>query len=285
MQSTTRLSCPDLIKTLREGQPQFGTFLNGVSPIIAEQLSNSRIDWVLVDNQHSPCNLETSLAMLKGARLGNANTFVRVDGPHDMSGIQKSLDCGADGVVVPYVNSVEEVKKAVSACYFTNSALGTGHRSIYNPLACNLSNGFANYATTSNDNVLVGIQIETAEAIENIEEIAKIPGIHMLFVGRFDLGVSLKLHEKYGLDFVGSEEMEAAISKVVAAAKANNLILGGFTFGTDVQYFLNKGFRFLSIGNDLSNLVAKFQQNADELREQAKTAGLEWNGRDSNLVN
>src|SRR5688500_415640 len=95
-------------KQLREGRPKFGLFLNSHSPTVAEQLAHSGYDWLLVDTQHGPMGYESLSAMLAGIAMGGAKSLVRVGGYSDRAGIQQALDMGADGVLVPYINSAEE---------------------------------------------------------------------------------------------------------------------------------------------------------------------------------
>ena len=101
-------------KQLRSGVPKFGLFVNSHSPTIAEQLAHSGYDWLLVDTQHGPMGYEKLSAMLSGVSNGGAKSMVRVGGYQDRPGIQQSLDLGADGVLIPYINTADEARQAVS---------------------------------------------------------------------------------------------------------------------------------------------------------------------------
>src|SRR5262250_2607248 len=116
-------------KQLREGKPKLGLFLNSHSPTVAEQLAHSGYDWLLVDTQHGPMGYETLSAMLAGIASGGAKSLVRVAGYHDRAGIQQTLDMGADGVLVPYINSAAEAEAAASCCRYPTA----GTRSVYFP--------------------------------------------------------------------------------------------------------------------------------------------------------
>src|SRR5438876_8046280 len=100
-------------KQLRAGTTKLGLFLNAHSPTVAEQLAHSGYDWLLVDTQHGPMGHETLSAMLAGIAHGGAKSFVRVAGYQDRAGIQQTLDMGADGVLIPYINTAEEARQAV----------------------------------------------------------------------------------------------------------------------------------------------------------------------------
>jgi len=106
------LSGAEFKKQLREGKPKLGLFINSHSPTVAEQLAHSGYDWLLVDTQHGPMGHETLSAMLAGSSHGGAKSFVRVSGYQDRAGIQQALDLGADGVLVPYINTVAEAIEA-----------------------------------------------------------------------------------------------------------------------------------------------------------------------------
>jgi len=101
-------------KQLRAGTPKMGLFLNSHSPTVAEQLAFSGYDWLLVDTQHGPMDHEKLSAMLSGISNGGAKSLVRVGGYDDRPGIQQALDLGADGVLIPYINTAEEARRAVS---------------------------------------------------------------------------------------------------------------------------------------------------------------------------
>src|SRR6516162_10246063 len=112
------LSGAEFKKQLHAGVPQLGLFVNSHSPTVAEQLAHSGYDWLLVDTQHGPMGFETLSAMLAGIAHGGAKSLVRVAGYHDRAGIQQSLDMGADGVLVPYINTAEEARQGISCCRY-----------------------------------------------------------------------------------------------------------------------------------------------------------------------
>ena len=123
------LSGSEFKKQLRAGQPKMGLFLNAHSPTVAEQLAHSGYDWLLVDTQHGPMGYENLSAMLSGIANGGAKSLVRVGGYDDRPGIQQALDMGADGVLVPYINTAEEARQAVSCTKYPT----VGTRSVYFP--------------------------------------------------------------------------------------------------------------------------------------------------------
>jgi len=268
-------------KQLRAGTPKLGLFVNSHSPTVAEQLAHSGYDWLLVDSQHGPMGYEKLSAMLAGISSGGARSLVRVGGYFDRPGIQQSLDLGADGVLVPYINNADEARQAVSCARYPT----TGTRSVYFPQRSMNKEGLLGYAGGANSNVIVALQVETADCIKNIEEIAAVPGVDLLFLGQNDLCMSMGLYEKYEFPLMyTSPEIGAATEKLVAAARKNNVILGLFLFGTSrVGEFLDKGFPFISIGNDLHHVLTQAGTYVKDVEEISKAKGKSWTRRPTAL--
>ncbi len=267
---------------LREGKPKMGLFLNSHSPTVAEQLAHSGYDWLLVDTQHGPMgNLELS-AMLAGIANGGAKSMVRVQGYHDRGGIQQALDMGADGVLVPYINTADEARQAVSCARYPTA----GTRSVYFPQRSMNRAGLLGYAGAANDNVILALQVETDSCINNIDEIAAVAGVDLLFLGQNDLCMSMGLYEKYKFpDMYTSPELGAATDKLRRAAKRNNVILGLFLFGTArVGEFLEKGFPFISIGNDLHHILTQAGAYVKDMETVSQKNGSPWTRRPSALI-
>jgi 4-hydroxy-2-oxoheptanedioate aldolase len=268
-------------KQLQEGVPKIGLFLNAHSPTVAEQLAHSGYDWLLVDTQHGPMGYEKLSAMLCGIANGGAKSLVRVGGYSDRPGIQQSLDMGADGVLVPYINTAEEARAAVSCTKYPTA----GTRSVYFPQRSMNKDGLLGYAGGANKNLIVALQVETADCIKNIDEIAAVPGVDILFLGQNDLCMSMGLYEKYEFpNMYTSPELGAATDKLVAAARKNKVTLGLFLFGTSrVGEFLEKGFPFISLGNDLHHVLTQAGAYVKDVEEVAKSKGKSWTRRPTAL--
>jgi len=275
------LSGAEFKKQLRAGQPKMGLFLNSHSPTVAEQLAFSGYDWLLVDTQHGPMGFESLSGMLAGIANGGAKSMVRVGGYQDRPGIQQALDMGADGVLVPYINTAEEACQAVSCARYPT----TGTRSVYFPQRSMNRAGLLGYAGKANENVIVALQVETASCIENIDAIAAVPGVDILFLGQNDLCMSMGLYEKYEFPHMyTSPELQAATDKLKAAATRNNVILGLFLFGTSrVGEFLEKGFPFISIGNDLHHILTQAGAYVKDMETIAKDKDKDWARRPTAL--
>ena len=276
------LSGAEFKKQLRAGKPKLGLFLNSHSPTVAEQLAHSGYDWLLVDTQHGPMGYETLSAIIAGISHGGAKSLVRVAGYHDRAGIQQSLDMGADGVLVPYINNAEEARQAVSCARYPTA----GTRSVYFPQRSMNRQGLLGYAGAANENVIVALQVETADCIKNIDEIAAVPGVDILFLGQNDLCMSMGLYEKYEFPHMyTSPELNDATGKLRAAAAKNGVILGLFLFGTSrVAEFLEKGFPFVSLGNDLHHILTQASAYVKDVEAISQGNGNAWSRRPSALI-
>jgi 4-hydroxy-2-oxoheptanedioate aldolase len=267
---------------LRGGAPKMGLFINAHSPTLCEQLAHSGYDWLLVDTQHGPMGNEKLSAMLCAITSGGAKSMVRVAGYHDRGGIQQALDLGADGVLVPYINTAEEARQAVSCALYPT----VGTRSVYFPQRSTNKAGLLGYVGNANKNIIVALQVETASCIEHIAQIAAVPGVDILFLGQNDLCMSMGLYETYEFPHMyTSPELQAATGKLVAAANANGVILGLFLFGTSrVGEFLEKGFTFISIGNDLHHVLTQSSAYVKDMEAIAKDKGKTWERRPTALM-
>ena len=275
------LSGAEFKQQLRAGTPKLGLFLNSHSPTVAEQLAHSGYDWLLVDSQHGPMGYEKLSAMLAGISNGGAKSLVRVGGYSDRPGIQQSLDMGADGVLVPYINTVEEARQAVSCARYPTA----GTRSVYFPQRSMNKDGLLGYAGSANKNLIVALQVETADCIKNMDEIAAVPGVDLLFLGQNDLCMSMGLYEKYEFPHMyTSPELGAATQKLIDHARQNDVILGLFLFGTArVGEFLEKGFTFISIGNDLHHVLTEAGAYVADMEKIAAEKGKSWKRRSTAL--
>ena len=188
---------------------------------------------------------------------------------------------GADGVLIPYINTAEEARQAVSCARYPT----VGTRSVYFPQRSMNKAGLLGYAGKWNANAIVALQVETASCIKNMEEIAAVPGVDILFLGQNDLCMSMGLYEKYEFPHMyTSPELNAATQKLVENARKNNVILGLFLFGTSrVGEFLDKGFSFISIGNDLHHVLTQTGAYVGDMEKIAKEKGKTWTRRPTAL--
>merc|ERR550537_1026416 len=222
-------------------------------------------------------NPENLSQMLTAIGSGKAKSMVRVAGAHDRGGIQQALDLGADGILVPYINTKAEAELSVSCCKYPMD----GTRSVYFPQRSTTKKGLLGYVGNANKNVIVALQVETHDCIKNIDEIAAVKGVDILFLGQNDLCMSAGLYVKYEFPkMYTSPELNDMTTKLIEAAKKNKVILGLFLFGTDrVKEFLDKGFPFISIGNDLHHVMTQADPHMEALDKAAGSTAQAWKKR------
>jgi len=261
-------------RDLKAGIKKFGIFLNSASPVLAEQLSHAGYDWLLIDMQHGPMDYVTLAAMLGAVSNGKAVSFVRVGGAHDRIGIQQALDLGANGILIPYVNNKEEAQQGISCCLYPTA----GTRSVYFPQRCTNQHGLLGYVGNSNKNVIVAVQVETADCIKNIDEIVSLPGLDIAFLGQNDLCMSMGLYEKYVFpEMYFSPELNQATDDLIKSCVTYNKTPGVFLFGTDrVSEFNKRGFPFVSIGNDLHHVLTQSTAHIKNIEEITSKDGNAW---------
>ncbi len=228
-----------LKEKLNRGEAVIGTFVGIGHPDVAEWLSRLGFDWLLLDGEHSPISLETLQVMMQGM---NGSTCVPLVRPqwNDPVIIKRVLDVGAYGVLIPWVNSKEQAEQAVSACKYPPQGLrGFGPRraGMFDP----------DYFSTANDEILVTVQIETGEALKNLDDIMAVPGIDACYIGPYDLSVSLG----FGVPPKWDEpRYMAAIDRVLEVAARHGKPAGMFANMDNIEWALEKGFRFNSVDND-----------------------------------
>jgi 4-hydroxy-2-oxoheptanedioate aldolase len=195
--------------------------------------------------------------MIQALQLGGTPAVVRVPWT-DAATIMRVLDFGATGVIVPMVNTAEEARLAASAMRYPPDGIRS-----FGPTR-------GGYATPSeaNQDVVLLVMIETAEALERVDEIAATPGVDGLFLGPVDLGLSLG----QPLDWTGSDSVVAeATDKVVAAAARAGRFVGTVSFGPDnARDLVKRGIRFLTVGADMGYIRAGVTQDRaliDSLRD------------------
>lgn len=171
------------------GEPALGCSIMIPSPQIVEMVAHAGFDWVLIDLEHGTITLESAELMIMAAEASGITPIARPRSNHK-SDISAVMDRGAMGVQVPHINSATDARAAVSAVKFgagDNRGLAAGTR----PDHYGLSTRMDDFVRTSNEQTLVCVQLEHASAIENVEDILRVEGIDVFFIGPSDLSQSM----------------------------------------------------------------------------------------------
>lgn len=234
-------------RALREGRPTAGAWLSLCSPISAEVMSRAGFDWLLVDMEHGHGDYQTLLAQLQAIEGSPVIPIVRVQW-NDPAVIKRVLDIGAYGVMVPWIADRREAEAAVRATKYPPAGIrgiAGSHR------AGGYGRHAAEYWKRANDEILVVLQVETPTAVAEVEEIVKLPGLDVLFIGPADLSTGLG-----HMGDPGHPEVRAAMERVEIAAKAHGIALGNITRSWEqARELYKRGYQFLTLCSDTSLLV------------------------------
>lgn len=232
---------------LAQGLPTIGHWISLASPSIVEMLASFGLDWMLLDTEHSPAEGETVENMLRALKGTGVVPLVRV-ASNDPALIKKALDRGAYGIVVPLVNTLEQAQEAVAAAKYPPE----GIRGVAGTRASLYGLEFQDYFAQWNKEVLVVCQVETAQALENVDLMATVPGVDVLFVGPNDLSANLNMFRQFD-----HPEFRAALQRVLSAAQRNGIATGYLaSTAEDALERIDQGFRFVSVASDTRLLAA-----------------------------
>lgn len=243
---------------MQDGHPAFGTMCNSASPLVAETLGHSGYDFVIIDLQHGENNLENAQVMFQALSSTLATPVVRVAAGLPVY-VQRALDMGAYGVIVPLINTREDAEALVASVRYAPE----GNRS-WGPVR-GLLYGGTDYFKQSAQTLLTLVMIESAEGLRNAEEILAVPGVDGVFVGPMDLGISLG----YSPDLPQlAAEVEEAIAAIQAAAKQAGKFSGiQTTSAQEAQRRVAQGFLFVSVMADTRMMRAGATQTLAALRQ------------------
>ena len=232
---------PSLKKRLVAGETLIGTVITLPSPEIAEILAAAGFDWLFVDLEHSALDFQSAQALLQAA--GNKIFCVIRCPSNEEVWIKKSLDLGADGLIIPQVRSAQDAERAVQFSRYPP----LGARSVGMARAQGYGQTFQHYIDSANDDIALILQAEHIEAIANIASILQVPGIDCVFVGPYDLSGSMG---KIGQ--VTDPGVLEAIAAVRQACLSANVPLGIFGATPDsVRPYISQGFKLIAVGIDV----------------------------------
>ncbi|KND60931.1 2-dehydro-3-deoxyglucarate aldolase [Candidatus Burkholderia verschuerenii] len=232
-------------KALVERKQQIGCWTSLASPIVTELLSVVGFDWMLLDAEHAPNDAITLIPQLMSLKDSVTAPVVRPPA-NDSVAIKRLLDGGFVNFLIPFVDDAEQAQRAVAATRYPPQGIrgvSVGHRG-------NRFGTVANYFEVANDNICVAVQIESRVAVENIDAIAAVEGVDVLFVGPSDLSAN------YGhIGQANHPDVQAAIARVFDAAKAAGKASGILApVQADAERYLGMGASMVAVCADLGML-------------------------------
>jgi 2-keto-3-deoxy-L-rhamnonate aldolase RhmA len=231
---------------LAAGEIVLGSFANLGSPLAVEAMCLGGLDWVLVDLEHGGGSESDLIGQLHAAAATGAHALVRVEGA-ERARAGRALDSGAEGVMFPRIDSVEQASAAIALLRYPPE----GERGVatYNRAA-----GFGmrpGAIDEARDRIVGVVQIESPEAVEASDEIAALDGVDVLFIGPGDLSHAMGIRGR-----LDEPAFRAAVERVIAAAEAAGRAAGILVPGPEqVAAAVRDGFRFIGVGSDSAALA------------------------------
>jgi 4-hydroxy-2-oxoheptanedioate aldolase len=247
-------------RAILAGQTQIGLWCSLSSHLTVEVVANAGFDWLLIDTEHAPNELPMVHSQLAAAIGGTAHPIVRVPW-NDMVTIKRYLDVGAQTLLIPYVQTEEEARQAVSYTRYPPKGVrgyaSTARASDYGRIK--------DYPTRCEQELCVLVQVETPSAIDQIEKIAAVEGIDGIFIGPGDLAAAMGHVGNLKHPDVQAA-VEHAIGRIKACGKAPGILIGDEALA---RRYIELGCVFTAVGSDVGilargveNLAARFRNPA-----------------------
>lgn len=245
-------------QALATGKRQVGLWSGLASPIAAEIIAGAGFDWIVIDGEHGPNDISTLLPQLQAMRGGTAEPVFRVPW-NDMVIIKRAMDVGARTLLIPFVQNVDEAKRAVAATRYPP----LGIRGVSVTPRANDYGRVTGYHKNAHLDTCVLVQVETRLALKEIEAIAAVDGVDGIFVGPSDLAADF--------GFLGNPKhpevqtaLKDAATRIRAAGKGAGMLTGSLD---DVEALFELGYNFTAVGSDVGLLARTAEQVAARFRK------------------
>lgn len=246
-------------RAIKAGHLQIGLWSSLSSSISVEIVANAGFDWLLIDTEHSPNELPMVLSQLQAAVGGTAHPIVR-PAWNDAVLIKRFLDAGVQSFLIPYVQNEAEARQAVAATRYPPR----GVRGFAGSTRASRYGRVADYHARSEQEICVLVQVETREALANLEAIAGVEGVDGVFIGPGDLSADMGHLADLSHARV-QEAIEAAIGRIRAAGNIAGILIGDEALA---RRYIELGCLFTAVGGDVAILV----KAVDELARRFKPA-------------
>ena len=243
---------------LRAGRAQIGLWSSLASNYSVEVIAGAGFDWLLLDTEHSPNDLESLLTQLQAAAPYPSHPVVRVPW-NDMVAIKRVLDVGAQSLLVPYVSTAAEAAAAVSFVRYPPA----GVRGVAGTTRASRFGRVKDYAQRAHEEICLLVQVETQQALDNLEAICAVDGIDGVFIGPADLHASLGHAGEIAHPKV-KPLIDGAIRRIRKCGKAPGILTAN---EADARHWLDCGALFVAVGADVGILA----RGADSLAAKFKS--------------
>lgn len=237
---------------IRGDVPQIGLWAALADAYVTEVLATAGFDWLLIDNEHAPNDVRSTLAQLQAVAAYPVHPIVRPV-RSDTALIKQLLDIGAQTLLLPMIDTAGQARDAVAATRYPPE----GVRGVGSALArASRWNRIPDYLASAADELCVLVQVETVTALENLRDIADVPGVDGVFFGPADLSASMGFLGKPG-ETVVREAIRFGIRTVRAAGKAAGVLAPDRAFA---QEYIDAGANFVAVGTDTGLLSTAASQ-------------------------
>jgi len=235
----------DLKRRLHAGEAAVGSWLSVAHPTVAEVMGQAGFEWLIVDMEHGIIGIEGVLSLVLAICTTPAAPLVRVPWNEPVI-IKRVLETGPAGLLIPQINSARDVEMAIRSARYPPQ----GIRGIGCQRAAGFGAWFEEYLDRANEQLLVAVQVETASALQNLDEILSVEGLDLIFIGANDLSASMGFFNKPGHPCV-----QEAIDQVLAAARHVGVPVGLMASDVDdAKHRIQQGFQFVGVGSDVGLL-------------------------------
>lgn len=232
--------------SLAKGELQIGLWASSCSAIVVEVMAYSGADWILLDMEHTSNSVASVVEQLQAMQGAPTSAIVRPPW-NDKVMIKRILDAGAQSLLIPFVQNASEATEAVIATRYPPD----GIRGVAGSTRASAYGRDKQYLHDAGGEIAVLVQIETAEALNNIEEIARVDGVDGVFIGPSDLSASLG-HINNAEHHDVQQAIKTAIEKLKTVGKPGGIL----AFNPDhAKRYIDWGFRFIAVSSDISMLV------------------------------
>jgi 4-hydroxy-2-oxoheptanedioate aldolase len=245
-------------RALARGTPQIGLWSSLSSNYTVEVIAGAGFDWILLDSEHSPADIENLLTQLQAAAPYPTHPVVRIPW-NDMVTIKRVLDIGAQSLLVPYVSTADEARAAVSFARYPPA----GVRGVAGTTRATRFGRIPDYARRAHEEICVLVQVETQQALDNIEAIAAVDGVDGIFVGPADLHASLGHAGEIANPRV-KPLIDDAIRRIRKKGKAPGILTPN---EADARHWLECGALFVAVGADVGILARGAEALAAKFRK------------------
>ena len=248
-----------VLAKLKRGEPSIGTWLSLPDPVAAQLIAPIGFDWLTVDLEHSPVNIETAACSFAMIASAGAVPLARIPW-NTGENIKRVLDNGAWGIVVPMVNTRQEAEQVVESARYAPK----GRRSVGGMLhAASFDTDPATYYERANDEILLVVMIEHVEGVKNADKILSVPGIDAVFIGPNDLTKSMGKKPVFETD---DKDFVDALQHVRVTAKKHGVAPGlHVADAAAAKRRVAEGFQFIAVASEAGMMLAKAQEIAKVL--------------------